>query len=116
MQRTKTTLRAAFLLSLVFTAGCSMRHAKESAIRLAANALRRSVFCLESTVPLTQSTFKPSPFVTSAAALTPPAARSNQPAPIDRRELRIDGTVDAETVTCPIERRRLLGLGLLRTL
>lgn len=116
MQRTKTTLRAALLLSLVFTAGCSMRHAKESAIRLAANALRRSVFCLQSTVPLTQSTFKPSPVVASAAALSAPAARAAEPAPLGRNDLRIEGAVDAETVTCPIERRRLLSLGLLRTL
>lgn len=116
MQRTKTTLRAALLLTLVFTAGCSMHRAKESAIRLAANALRRSVFCLESTVPLTQSTFRPSPVLASAAALRAPAARVAVPAAVEHRDLVIEAAPNAETVTCPIERRRLFGLGLLRTL
>jgi hypothetical protein len=115
MQRTTNSIRAALLLSLLFAAGCSLRNAKESAIRLAANALRQSVFCMQSNVPLTQSTFKPSPIAVKAAA---PAAR---PAQFDfvateHRDLRIEGPVDLQTVTCPIERRRLLGLGLLRTL
>lgn len=119
MQRTTNATRAALLLSLLFTAGCSLRHARESAIRIAANVLRQSVFCLQGSVPLTQSTFKPSPVATNAA-VTPRAA---QPVPFERfpnqpGDPRLEGSPDAgvQTVTCPIERQRLLSLGLLRTL
>ncbi|HWS73327.1 MAG TPA: hypothetical protein VN605_14540, partial [Thermoanaerobaculia bacterium] len=74
MQRTTNSIRAALLLSLLFAAGCSLRDARESALRLAATALRQSVFCLQSTVPLTQSTFKPSPIAANnAAPATQPA-------------------------------------------
>ena len=119
MQRTTNSIRAALLLSLLFAAGCSLRDARESAIRLAAATLRQSVFCLQSTVPLTQSTFKPSPVAPIAANAA--AAPAPQPAQFDyvateHRDLRFEGPVNLETVTCPVERRRLLELALSRTL
>lgn len=115
MQRTTNSIRAALLLTLLLAAGCSLRNARETALRLAANTLRQSVFCLQSSVPLTQSTFKPSTVATKSAL---PAARPQQfdYAATEHGDLRIEGARDLETVTCPIERRRLLGLALLRTL
>jgi hypothetical protein len=122
MQRTTNRIRAALLLTLtLLTAGCGVRNARETAIRIAANTLRQSVFCLQSAVPLTQSTFKgaapavrPEPATVTATA-APGAQRFDYTA-TQHNDLRIEGPDELRTVTCPIERHRLLSRTLLRTL
>ncbi|MCU1347591.1 MAG: hypothetical protein JWO56_621 [Acidobacteria bacterium] len=142
---TAASIRAALLLTLILAAGCSLQDARESAVRLAAGALRRSVFCLQSGVPLAQSSFKTSmiaPNGTStivpdettyetanAAAIALPARSVRAPRAIDAAT-KVAATdvaatdvaatsacaADIRIVTCPIEQRRLLAGLLLRTL
>jgi len=144
MTRTPNSLRAALLLTLTLLAGCGLGDAKQVAIRFAAGALRRSVFCLQSSVPLTQSSFKASTVATNEVseaaatatgrvatnaareAVTIAALRAESdrqepaaPAPCVQRANEAPLAVrvpDFRIVTCPVERRRLLAGLLLRTL
>jgi hypothetical protein len=110
-----STLLLLLLVTVLLAAGCSVRDAKASALRFAANTLSQSVFCLQSSVPLTQSTFKPSAVAVTSAAPAP-VPRQLEAAASEHRDLRIEGPSDLRTITCPIERERLLHLGLPRTL
>jgi hypothetical protein len=109
MTRTTTGIRTALLLTLLFAAGCRLHEARELAIRIAATTLRHSVFCLQGSVPLTQSSFKRSPFAANRLAVAP------QPDGLAADTLA-ERAAALRTVTCPIARRSLLAGLVLRTL
>jgi hypothetical protein len=115
MQPTTNGIRAALLLILLLAAGCSLRDAKEAALRLAANTLRQSVVSMQSSVPPTQSTLEPSA-VAWKGPVPAPAPEPFESVAGQRGDLRIEGPAELRTITCPVERQRLLALGIPRTL